>query len=61
MNVVPPYTGLSQPSVINVRDRIQPEDGPKLVPPLPSRDLWSEPPLARADIWSAMQTWGNQP
>jgi len=62
MSAIPPYAGQDQPSQINARAPLpQSEEGPGLMPPLPSNQergpQFLPPPIAKTYLWGAMQTW----
>jgi hypothetical protein len=62
MSAIPPYAGQDQTNQINLAAPVpQSEDGPGLMPPLPSNQemvpQFLPPPVYKTDLWSAMQTW----
>jgi hypothetical protein len=61
-NPFAPYAGQAQQSLINVQGPPPPwEDGPRVMPPLPSNqvpcEVWLPPPVKQTDIFTAQQTW----
>jgi hypothetical protein len=62
MSAIPPYAGQDQTNQINiVTPVLQSEDGPGLMPSLPSNQEMAPqflpPPISKTDLWSAQQQW----
>jgi hypothetical protein len=62
MSAILPYAGQDQSQQINVvTPAPQSEEGPGLMPPLPSNQEMAPqflpPPISKTDLWSAQQTF----